>query len=86
VTRLLALAAAAAGLWALLRRRRRRSAPAELEPSPADELRARLAESRVAEAAPAEEPAVVARPVEAEVDGRRREVHERARQSIDELA
>jgi hypothetical protein len=88
VKRLLFLAAVALGVWALLRWRRGRSVPAEPfvpESSPADDLRDRIAESRAAEAAAppeqAEEP-----PAESAVDDMRRDVHERARQSIDELA
>ena len=82
--RLLALAALAIGVALLLRRRRRRSAPvpAPVETSLADELRTRLAESRAAEADVREEP--VAR-VEGELDDRRRDVHEAARRSLDEL-
>jgi hypothetical protein len=61
------------GLAALLRRRR----ATPVESSPADELRSKLAESRAAE-----EPE--AGP-EGDLDARRREVHEKARQSLDEL-
>jgi hypothetical protein len=84
VPRLLALAALAIGLALFLRRRRRRSAPvpAPVETTLADELRTRLAESRAAEAAAHDdEPA----PAEGQLDERRREVHEAARRSIDEL-
>jgi hypothetical protein len=85
VKRLLALAAGVAGLWAVLRRRYGRSAPAVEEGSPADDLRAQLAESRAAEAdADVETPAPAV--AESELDSRRRDVHERARQAIDELA
>jgi hypothetical protein len=78
VKRLLAIAAGGLGLGALIRRLRRR-APVEAESSLADELRVKLAESRAAEteAAPAEESGV---------ETRRREVHERARESLDELS
>jgi hypothetical protein len=71
----------ALGLGALLRRSRK---PAPAEPVPADtdslaeELRAKLAESRAA----VEEP-VVDEP--ADIDARRRDVHDRARQALDEL-
>jgi hypothetical protein len=84
VPRLVALAALAIGLALLLRRRRRRSAslPAGVETSLADELRERLAESRATEAEAREEPAA---PVEGELDERRRDVHEAARRSLDEL-
>jgi hypothetical protein len=84
VPRLLALAALVIGLALFLRRRRRRSAAATppAETSLADELRDRLAESRAAEATTQEEPA--AEP-ESELDERRRDVHEAARRSLDEL-
>ena len=80
---------------AWLRHRRRSTAP------PADELRAKLAESRttvapageappIAEPPPVEKPEPVepvekAEPVD-DVDARRADVHERARRSIDELS
>ena len=67
------------GLGAYLRRRRRRRP--ELEPSPADELRSKLAESRAAELEPPPEPSL-----EADLDERRRDVHERARGAIDDLS
>ena len=70
------------GLGAFLRRRRRR--PLEvLGPDPAGELRAKLAETK---AVVEEEPAP-AGPVEPSLDpeSRRRSVHERAREAIDEL-
>jgi hypothetical protein len=81
VKRLLAVFAGGLGIGALLRRRRRSSAPVQPESSLADELRATLAESRAAEAEAAVEPA----PAETDVEARRREVHERAKRSIDEL-
>lgn len=80
---------------AWLRHRRRTTAP------PADELRAKLAESRTTvepagEAPPLAEPPPVEKPEPVEpveqaepvddVDARRAEVHERARRSIDELS
>ena len=71
--RLLALLVGGLGLRALLRRR---SSPA-LEPSPAADLRAKLAESR---ATVEPEPDGVP-----DVDSRRADVHSRARQAIDEL-
>ena len=77
--RLLALLLGGFGLGAYLRQRRRRNA--ELDHSPADELRTKLAESRTAEEAPAEE-----RELEADLEERRREVHERARGAIDDLS
>jgi hypothetical protein len=73
VRRLVAVVVGGIGLGALWRRRRGRHTPVA---SPADELREKLAESRAAETAP---------PVD-DVDARRREVHEEARRSIDELA
>ena len=66
------------GLGAYIRRRRRRRP--ELGHSPAEELRSRLAESRAAEIEPPE-PAL-----EADLDQRRRDVHERARGAIDDLS
>ena len=87
--RLFALVLGGLGLGALLRRRSR---PAP-EPSPADDLRAKLAETReVAEPAAAEaEPEAAVEP-EAEpeaapedVDDRRAAVYDRARQAIGEL-
>ena len=76
--RLLALAVGLFGLRALLRRR---AHPAPDGPSPADDLRQKLAESRAAEEAQAEEAAEPA----TSVDDRRADVHARARQTIDEL-
>jgi hypothetical protein len=89
VKRLLALLAGAFGLRALLRRSR----PAlSYGPSPADELRTRLAESRSAQPAAAEpSPSIVDEPIADEpaaepgVDQRRADVHNRARGAIDEL-
>ena len=80
--RLLAVFAGGLGIGALLRRRRRAHPPVEPESSLAEELRSKLAESRAAEAEVA-----AAEPVSVETDleARRREVHERARGSIDEL-
>ena len=81
--RLLAVVAGGLGLGALLRRRRRRQAAGdEAETSLADELREKLAEARAAESA-ATEPST---PEPSDVESRRREVHERARQSLDELS
>jgi hypothetical protein len=76
VKRLLALLAGGLGLGALLRRRKNAPVP---DGSPADELRLRIAESRVddEQAAPEEEPADAA--------ARRADVHARARNAIDEL-
>jgi hypothetical protein len=77
VKRLLAVVLGALGLTAWLKRRRERSSL-----SPADDLKATLAESRSADAAtdpepPAEEP---------DVDARRADVHARAREAMDELS
>ena len=88
--RLLALVAGGLGLRALLRRRSR---PA-LSPSPAEDLRAKLAQTKVAEPAPAAtpepEPAPEPEPEPAapqpeSVEDRRADVHEKARQAIDDL-
>jgi hypothetical protein len=95
VKRWLAVVAGGFGLAAYLRRRRRRSAAAEVEP--ADELRAKLAESRQEQepvTGAVETPASqlgheeAPRPEEEPHDDlgeRRRDVHERARQALDEL-
>jgi hypothetical protein len=72
----LALILGGLGLGALLRRRRRKQAEPEF--SPADELKAKLAETRVEEE---EEPVL-----EADLEARRREVHDRARGAIDDLS
>ena len=73
------------GLATLLRRRRKPvAAPVVADTdSLAEELRAKLAESRAA----SEEP-VVEEPVEevTDLDARRRDVHDRARQALDELS
>jgi hypothetical protein len=82
VGRLVALLLGGFGLGAYLRRRRRRQL--ELEHSPADELRSKLAQSRTEEK-PAETPAPE-RELETDLEERRREVHERARGAIDDLS
>jgi hypothetical protein len=76
--RLLALVLGAFGLRALLRRR----VQATLGPSPADDLRAKLDETRAEPppAAPEPEPAAEPQPTD-----RRADVHARARAAIDEL-
>jgi len=87
--RLLALVAGGLGLRALLRRRSR---PA-LSPSPAEDLRAKLAEAKGAEPAPAEptaapepDPEPEPEPAQPEsVEDRRADVHAKARQAIDDL-
>ena len=76
VKRLVALLLGGLGIRALLRRR-----PEPLGPSPADDLRARLAESRATVEAQAED---AAEP-EPTVDDRRADVHARARRAIDDL-
>jgi len=70
--RLLALVAGGLGLRAILKRRSR---PAPLEPSPAEELRAKLAETKEPEPEPVAET----------VDSRRADVHARARQAMQDL-
>ena len=76
--RLLALVAGGLGLRALLKRRSR---PA-LSPDPAEDLRARLAQTKAQEPEPEPE----AEPAGPEtVDGRRADVHAKARQAIDDL-
>jgi hypothetical protein len=77
--RLLALLLGGLGLRALLRRQ---SAPA-VESSPADDLRAKLAESRATVDADREDAGSGETPVD--LDTRRADVHARARQAIDEL-
>jgi hypothetical protein len=73
VKRLFAVAAGALGIRALLRRRHR---PPAAEP-PVDELREKLAQSKVVPDEP-EAPT--------DVEARRADVHERARKAIDELS
>ncbi len=78
------------GFGALLRRRRRtvpELAPADTD-SLAEELRAKLAASRAAAEEPVAREPVVEEPSAAEpsdLDSRRRDVHDRARQALDEL-
>jgi hypothetical protein len=71
--RLLAVVAGGLGLGALLRRRSRRTQA----PSPADDLRAKLAESKAQEEVAAEAPQTV--------EERRADVHAQARRAIDDL-
>jgi hypothetical protein len=76
--RLLALVAGGLGLRALLKRRSR---PA-LSPSPAEDLRAKLAQTK----APEPEPEPERVPVEPKtVEDRRADVHAKAREAIDDL-
>ena len=75
--RLLALVAGGLGLRAFLRRRRSRPA-VSLSPSPAEDLRAKLAQTKAQEPEP--------EPAQPEtVEGRRADVHAKARQAIDDL-
>ncbi|HLY94196.1 MAG TPA: hypothetical protein VKP14_05070 [Gaiellaceae bacterium] len=76
--RLFGWLAGAVGAGAAYRALRRKP---ETTVSPADELRAKLAETREAEAEP--EPGPAAEPLDP--DARRREVHEAGRAAIDEL-
>jgi hypothetical protein len=76
VKRLLALLLGGLGLRALLRRR----TPAALGPSPADDLRAKLDQTRVEAQEAPEQPEV-----EPPVGDRRSDVHAKARAAIDEL-
>ena len=71
--RLLALVAGGLGLAALLKRRSRRAEPS----SPADDLRAKLAQTKATDEPP-EPPAET-------VEERRADVHATARQAMDEL-
>jgi len=80
VRRLFAVFVAGFGLAAWLERRRGRRTASEPELSPADELRARLSETR----ARSEEPAAPEAP-DADPQARRRAVHERARRDLDDL-
>jgi hypothetical protein len=87
VRKLIKITLTALGIYAFLRWRKRRKAGAELPSSPAaatsvvdpaDELRQKLAESRVDEAD--DEPAP-----EESVEDRRVEVHEQGRAALDEM-
>jgi hypothetical protein len=76
--RLLALVAGGLGLRAFLKRRSR---PA-VSPSPAEDLRAKLAQTKAQEPEAHDDP----EPVQPEtVEGRRADVHAKARQAIDDL-
>jgi hypothetical protein len=93
VKRWLAVVAGGFGLAAYVQRRRRRRAKQE-EVEPADELRAKLAESRdqesratiEPEADVAPEPEPDDAPAPDELGDHRRDVHERGRQALDELS
>jgi len=82
--RLLALLGVFALAWAWLKHRGKPEAPAEIDPR-ADELRRRLDESRaLAEEEPAADDFTSGEtPVDA--DDRRRDVHARGREAIDEM-
>lgn len=72
------------GITALVRWYRRRGDKSEIAPptgdDPADELRRKLAESREAE-----EPAETSGGSETSVEGRRADVHEQGRATLDEM-
>jgi len=76
VKRLLAVVVGLFGIRALLRRRSQPALTYGGSPSPAEDLKARLAESRSSEPETAPEPTV---------DEKREDVHNRARGAIDEL-
>ena len=76
--RWIAVAVGGVGLGALLRRRR--SVPSAQLETHVEELREKLAQSRAAGAAEPEVPAAN------DVDGRRRDLHERTRRAIDDLS
>jgi hypothetical protein len=82
--RLLALLAGALGLRALLRRRARESSAFD-EPH-ANSLRAKLAETRAADVEAVEPQDAEPGAAGADVAERRADVHERARQAIDDLS
>jgi hypothetical protein len=76
VKRFVALLVGGFGLGAWFTRSRQKQSPVA-EASPADELRARLAETKATAAPEAE--------AEADPETRRRELHDRTRAQIDEL-
>ena len=85
--KLIKIALVALGIRALLRWWKRRRAGAELDAGPqasdpADQLRQKLADSRVEETESAESDAT---PAEASVADRRAEVHEQGRATLDEM-
>jgi hypothetical protein len=78
------------GLAAWWQRRRQRSdvdysPPADLGPDPAEELRAKLAKNRTADDDEPDEVAPEPERSPLDPESRRRDVHERARASMDEL-
>ena len=85
----LGLSAVWGGLW---RRRRKAELAEETGPDPAEELRARLAESRASADAVEAEPPAAGEPIASapepsplDPEARRRSIHERTRASIDQL-
>jgi hypothetical protein len=87
VRKLIKIALVALGIRALMRWWKRRRADAELDagpqpPDPADQLRQKLADSRVEETESTEGEAA---PAEASVADRRAEVHEQGRATLDEM-
>jgi hypothetical protein len=76
------LLAALAGILGIAWLRRRRQQPVEPAVDPAEELRAKLAQTREAEPEPEPE----APEPEQDVAARRQDVHDRARAAIDDLA
>jgi len=92
VKRLLAVVVGVFGIRALLRRRAHPVTTYSGSPSPAADLKARLAESRTSESHSSEShssepptPAEPESPAEPSVDEKRVDVHNRARGAIDEL-
>jgi hypothetical protein len=85
VKRLIAVVVGALGITAWLRRRRH----VEPELSPADDLRAKLAETKAEEPEPQPEPEAAAppepEPPAEDVAARRADVHDQARRAIGEL-
>jgi type VI protein secretion system component VasK len=77
----LGLAAGALAFWRWRLRRRRAAPPAAVDP--AEELKQRLAESRSDE--PAAEAAAQPEEPQPSLDERRRAVHDRARQAMDDM-
>jgi hypothetical protein len=82
--RFLAVLAGALGVAALLERRRRKTL--QEDASPADELRSKLAEARsIVDERDVDEGAQTTVDAAPDPESRRREVHEQARQALDEL-
>jgi predicted Zn-dependent protease len=89
VKRLLALVAGGLGLRAFLRRRSRPGlSTSQLSPDPAEDLRAKLAQTKSQEPEPAPVPEADPEPEPARpetVEDRRADVHAKARRAIDDL-